>query len=132
MSTINSLLSSLGVQLEVWSEGCRMFLRQTTPPPPPAPAPAPAPAPVRKQNIKAEPQETQETIWPGRIKKERLEERERPGGRVFPLVESSSLFKCPNDDCHFCAFTVPEIEAHISQCSEEVRPREVTTSHGLG
>ena len=136
VSTINSLLSSLGVQLEVWSEGCRMFLRQTTPiqapPPPTPPAPAPAAAPpVRKQKIKAEPQEAQETICPARIKKERLEERERLGVGSFPLVESSSLFKCPNGDCPFCAFTVPEIEAHMSQCSVEVRPSQETASEVL-
>ena len=118
VTTINSLLSHLGVHLEVCSEGCRMFVRQRSPTPTPPPPPPP-PAVVRKQKIKAEPQESQEPICPARIKKERLEEREREKGSpgVFPLVQSGSLLKCPNACCNFCALTVPDIEAHINQCS---------------
>ena len=129
VSTINSLLSCLGVQLEVWSEGCRMFLRQTQTPTHLPPLP---PSTVRKQNIKAEPQESQDTICPARIKKERLEEKERGTPGVFPLVQSSSLLKCPNASCNFCALTVPEIEAHINQCSQEVRGGEDTSNDSFG
>ena len=94
-----------------------MFVRQRSPTP--TPPPPPPPAVVRKQKIKAEPQESQEPICPARIKKERLEEREREKGSpgVFPLVQSGSLLKCPNACCNFCALTVPDIEAHINQCS---------------
>ena len=121
VATINSLLSHLGVHLEVCSEGCRMFVRQRSPTPPPPPPAVPV---VRKQKIKAEPQESQEPICPARIKKERLEERERGSSSVFPLVQSSSLLKCPNDCCNFCALTVPEIEAHINECSLVPGPSE--------
>ena len=120
VATINSLLSHLGVHLEVCSEGCRMFVRQRSPTPAPPPPPPPSPPPaavVRKQKIKAEPQDSQESICPARIKKERMEERERGASSVFPLVQSSSLLKCPNISCNFCALTVPEIEAHIQECS---------------
>ena len=108
-----------------------MFVRQRSPTSAPPPPPPPHVV-VRKQKIKAEPQESQEPICPARIKKERLEERERRSSSVFPLLQSSSLLKCPTESCNFCAFTVPEIEAHINECSLAPGSSQETLSQSGG
>ena len=128
LATVNSLLASLGVGLEVVaSQQGKIHLRPRNPP-----HPAPHSSGRQKQ-IKAEPGEAAPLLLsPCRIKQE-AQERSAPSllpskleagaadrlgsSSSFPLVQSGSLLKCPTQHCNFCALSVPEIQSHIAECS---------------
>jgi len=113
VSAINSLLMQLGINLEVYGQGSRIYLRKkggvnalkvdSYPN-------------MKGKLIKKEPVEFSMALSPATIKKEKSEKNS-----VFPLVQTTSLLKCPNQNCNFCSLSIPEIQTHIvEECNASI------------
>eukprot|EP00092_Neocalanus_flemingeri_P017907 GFUD01019373.1.p1 GENE.GFUD01019373.1~~GFUD01019373.1.p1 ORF type:complete len:658 (-),score=96.97 GFUD01019373.1:433-2406(-) len=113
VSAINSLLLQLGINLEVFGEGYRMYLRKKGLPV----AVIDKNHPVKGKTIKKEPLDYNMPVSPAKIKKEKFEKRS-----IFPLVQTASLLKCPSQNCNFCSLSIPEIQSHIAECSSSLSP----------
>jgi len=111
VSAINSLLLQLGINLEVYGEGYRIFLRKRGV----LAAKLDNNQHLKGKLIKKEPLEYSMPVSPAKIKKEKSEKR-----TVFPLVQTASLLKCPNQNCNFCSLSIPEIQSHIAECSSSI------------
>jgi len=106
VSAINSLLLHLGVNLEVCRDGFRIYLRKRILDTAIRDSNA-----LRNKTIKSEPFE-QLTHTTPKIKSEDNEKRTN-----FPLIQTTSLLKCPNQECNFCSLSIPEIQSHITECN---------------
>lgn len=111
VTAINSLLMQLGINLEVFGEGYRIYLRTRKAPA----AKLDSNNPVKGKTIKKEPVEYSLPVSPAKIKREKFEKR-----TIFPLVQTASLLKCPSQNCNFCSLSIPEIQSHIAECNSSI------------
>jgi len=102
----------LGIHLEVFGEGNRIYLRKKGLPVTTVDKGyyAKGGKPIKKELI-----EYNLPVSPAKIKKEKIEKRS-----VFPLVQTASLLKCPSQNCNFCSLSIPEIQTHIAECNSSM------------
>ena len=94
MRTVNSLLDSMGVLLEVAGDGAGIFLRQKVSSSPSLLQPGSSSGSRRQHSIKKEPLEPGPSlISPARIKREQVTGQQQQ--QLFPLVQVSCDWSSP-------------------------------------